>query len=161
MQKFRKIGAIKMKIGRVILLYSLLVTAAFIAVLFIFQYSAESGSPVPARQGLYTLDESELEQIYDKGGTVLTPFNVIVASEYNNNYLNQIFSNLIPIAVAFCIFLLLSSGILWEVLKQIQNKNTLRLVEKLNTIADDNSFITDNPALETAYENIKSKFSDH
>ncbi|HEY5590388.1 MAG TPA: HAMP domain-containing sensor histidine kinase [Paludibacter sp.] len=161
MWKFRKIGAINIKIGIAILLYSLFVTAAFIAVLYIFQYSAGSSSLAPASQGIYTLNEKDLEQIYIEGGTVLTPANVTAAAEYNNNYLNQIFSNLFPIAIAFCLFLLVSSGVLWAILKQIQNKNTLQLVGKLNTIADDSSFITDNPALETAYENIKAKFSDH
>jgi len=161
MQKFKKIGAINIKIGTVILLYSLFVTAAFITVLCVFQYSAASSSQESATQGIYTLNETEMAQIYSEGGTLLTPVDITVIADYNNNYLNQIFSNLIPIAVVFCAFLFLSSGVLWAILKQIQNKNTLQLVGKLNTIADDNSLITDNPALEAAYENIKAKFSDH
>jgi signal transduction histidine kinase len=161
MHRFKKIGAVNIKIGTVILLYSLFVTASFIAVLYIFQQSAGSSSLVPATEGIYTLDATQLENIYYTGSAVLTPSNITAASDYNSNYLNKVFSNLIPIAVAFCLFLLLSSGALWAILKQIQNKNTLQLVGKLNTIADDNSFVTDNPALEAAYENIKEKFTDH
>ncbi|MFA9381376.1 MAG: hypothetical protein ACERKO_09990, partial [Acetanaerobacterium sp.] len=161
MWKFRKIGAVNLKIGTAILLYSLFVTAAFIAVLYVFQYSAGSSSLAPASQGIYMLNEKDLKQIYIEGGAVLTPANVTAAAEYNNHYLNQIFSNLIPIAVAFSLFLLVSSGVLWAILKQIQNKNTMQIVGKLNTISDDSSFITDNPALGAAYENIKAKFTDH
>lgn len=161
MRRFKKIGAVNIKIGTVILLYSLFVTAAFIGVLYIFQQSAGNSSLAPANEGIYTLDETELQHIYYTGSAVLTPSNITAAADYNSNYLNKVFSNLIPIATGFCLFLLLSSGALWAILKQIQNKNTLQLVGKLNTIADDNSFVTDNPALEAAYENIKEKFTDH
>ena len=163
MRKYRKIGTVNIKIGTVILLYSLLVTAAFIAVLYIFQYSAGNSSQVTATGGIYTLSAKEMQQIYlgGTGGTVLTPSNVTLAAKYNSTYLNQIFSGLIPIAVAFCLFLLLSSGVLWVILRQIQDRNTLQLVKKLNTITDDVGFITGSPALETAYKNIQAKFTDH
>ncbi len=69
MQKFKKIGAINIKIGTVILLYSLFVTAAFITVLCVFQYSAASSSQESATQGIYTLNETEMAQIYSEGGT--------------------------------------------------------------------------------------------
>lgn len=161
MCRFKKIGTVNIKIGTTIFLYSLLVTAAFIAVLYVFQYSAGSNLKARTSEGIYLLNTQEMEQIYSEGGAFLTPAKVTAVAEYNNSYFDQIFSHLIPIAAVFCLFLLLSSGVLWAILKQIQNKNTLQLVGKLNTIADDNSFITDNPALEAAYENIKAKFSDN
>jgi signal transduction histidine kinase len=154
---------INVKIGAVILAYSFLITAAFVAVLCVFQYSAGSSLQASAysNTGIYTLNSAEMEQVYFGRGTVLKPAGVTIASEYNNNYLAQIFSNLIPISAAFCLLLILSSVILWMVLKRIQNKDTLQLVSQLNTITGGDSFITDNPALEKAYENIKVKFTDN
>ena len=154
---------INMKIGAAILIYSFLITAAFVAVICLFQYSAGSSLQTPANSitGIYTLDSAEMENVYLGGIIVLKPAGVTVASEYNNNYLTQIFSNLIPISTAFCVFIILSSVLLWQILKHIQNKNTLGLVGQLNTITDNDSFVPDNPALLKAYENIKAKFSDN
>ncbi|MFA7725138.1 MAG: HAMP domain-containing sensor histidine kinase [Candidatus Izemoplasmatales bacterium] len=162
MKKY-KIQKINLKIGTAIFLYSLLVTIAFIAVLFFLQYSAGSsvGSQSNSVKGIYFLDNNEMQYIYSGQYILVTPTEVTTVNEYNTNFLSQIFANIFPVSVIFCLLLFLLSVLLWIILKRMQNKNMLQIVHKLNAIADDSSLITDNPALESAYENIRAKFSDY
>ncbi|MFS0783810.1 sensor histidine kinase [Bacillus sp. 1P06AnD] len=151
------------KIGTVILLYSLLITLSFIIGVLYFQYSAPfstDNAQILPDTSMYILKGQELAEAY-RGDFSLDTERITDMSAFDQYYSDQFLRKLMPITVVFCLFLIVSSLLLWRVLKSIQEKQTIILSEKLNAITEDSSFLTGDPALVSAYENIKEKFNAH
>ena len=155
------------KIGIIILAFSLVITAAFVGLLAVFSQSASAGAltAVPASYGAntyaVTLSEPDTARLFFQGTYTLTPGNLVSIETYQQGYLRSLISRLIPYAVCFCLFLFVLSVGLWLVLRHIQQSGSLRMVNLLNNIEDLEHFSSDDPALEKAYKSLQQKFDDN
>lgn len=163
----RKIKELNIKVDGVILLFSFVVTAAFIVLLSLFSgvfshYNGQMPFSIP-NTTIYavSLNDENAKQLFADGSYMLSPEKVVPISDYNKIYFEYLIQRIIPYAILFFVFLFTMTVILWVLLKRIQEKNNLQIVKQLNNIADTNTFSSDNPALIRAYNNIKQKFEDN
>lgn len=165
----RKIKSGRVKTSIIILLFSLVITSAFVVMLLLFSgvfsgTSDQTAIPYYAEsQNLYTLALSDKDAalLFGEGNYTLSPENVVPISVYNQSYFEYLIRRILPYAALFCLFLIIMSVILWIVLRQLQEKYNMLVVKQLNNITDIESFSGDTPALIHAYESIKQKFDEH
>lgn len=162
----RKIKTANMKIGISILLFSMILTVAFGVMMFLFtglspQAAYETTYEAIPAEGYYTLNGENLSQLYKNGSYTLTPDNIMPIADYNQSYLEYITHKFFPYAICFCLFLFAMTLFLWFILKRIQTKSSLLIINQLNNIENIDAFSADNPALIQAYESIKQKFDDN
>lgn len=167
----RKINTFSMKIGSIILLFSLIITVAFAAMLSVFSggLTQPGVSPIGTvtataqNQNIYTLTLSieDAEQLFVRGTYSLNPESLVPIDTYNQNYMEYLMLQIIPYALCFCFLLFALSLGLWAVLKRVKAKNDMLVVNQLRNIEDIDSFSADDPALLQAYERIKQKFDDN
>lgn len=110
----------KLKIGVVIIGYTLLVTIAFLTGILMFQ-----------------------QQLQRKDALL------------NDAYHAHMVRSLIPLAIFFCLFLLVTSVAFWFILKRIQTQNTRRIAGKLWRIAEEETIWDTEGDLETAYDSLQ------
>lgn len=167
----RKMKTSAMKIGAIIFLFSLIITGAFAAMLSVFSggftelsVTAIGTVTVPAqRQNIYTLtlSEEDAQQLFVHGTYSLNPESLVPIDSYNQSYLEYLMTRIMPYALCFCAGLFALSLGLWAVLKRVQAKSDMLVVNQLRNIEDMDSFSADDPALLQAYESIKQKFEDN
>jgi signal transduction histidine kinase len=152
---------INIKIGLAILVFSLAVTSAFIAMMYYFQSSARVETDIfPA--GIYALSEADLQYILVDGYPVeLRLDGIIPVSEYNEGYFSQVFVGLLPVAGAFCLFVFVSSLALWLILRKIQRKDALLVTEQLSEISNNGSAVSSIPEIHAQYKKIENRFREH
>lgn len=153
------------KIGAVILLYSLVITAVFLGGILLFQnYSSDMQEDVmlPDSPSLYILDENDFRSVMQGDTPIIADSGKLTfINEFYEQFNQQMCSRLIPVIVGFCLFLILSSLMLWHILKQIQARDTLRIAKNLTSLTEEGWLQNDDPLLKTAYEKLQTKFSDH
>lgn len=162
----RKIKTANMKIGISILLFSVLLTVAFAVMMLLFtgpspQSAVDMAYEAIPVEGYYTLNDESLLQLYKNGSYTLTPDNIMPIDDYNQSYLEYIMYRFFPYAICFCLFMFTMTLILWFILKRIQAKSSLLIINQLKNIENIDAFSEDNPALIQAYESIKQKFDDN
>lgn len=167
----RKMNTFSMKIGAIILLFSMIITVAFSAMLSVFSngfrepgVTAIGTVVVPAQQqSIYTLTLSaeDAEQLFVQGTYSLNPESLVPIETYNNSYLEYLMTRIMPYAFCFCLLIFALSLGLWAVLKRVQAKNDMLVVNQLRNIEDIDAFSAEDPALLQAYESIKQKFDDN
>lgn len=154
----RRIKQTNIKTGVVIFVFSLLLTTAFTLTLAWVQSSTNK---VTISDGiLYPITEMDYSKIVKSGGTLKIDMNNVVGTkDYSNQYVNKLLSGLFPISLLFLVLLFFLSVGLWFVLKRMQNKDTLNIVQQLNSAVSD-SVTSDDPVLSLAYAHLKEKFDD-
>lgn len=160
-----------MKIGAIIFLFSMIITVAFATMLSVFSggftepsVTAIGTVTVPAqRQNIYalTLSEEDARQLFVQGTYSVNPESLVPIEAYNQSYLEYLMTQIMPYALCFCVLLFALSLGLWAVLKRVQAKNDMLVVNQLRNIEDIDAFSADDPALLQAYERIKRKFDDN
>jgi len=122
--------------------------------------SAEITDPTTATLAV-VLNGQELLKTYQSGSAAVSADRVINFSTIGNYYTAKILKNIPLITILFCFILIGSSFLLWTILRNIQNKDTMHIVEKLKTLTEGNCFVSVDPTITTAYDSIKAKFTDN
>lgn len=166
----RKIKTPNIKIGLLIFSFSFIITIAFVGMFVLLSGGfSQSGTvniwAMPVNTGknifTFTMGSEDAELFLSQGYYTLTPENVGSIETYNQNYLQYVIIQILPYAVGFCFLIFALSLGLWFVLKRVQAKNNLLVVEQLNNIQNIDAFASDNLDLIHAYESIKQKFDDN
>lgn len=165
-----KIKNSNVKIGLVILLFSVTITIAFVIMLSLFSgvFSSENSiakTMLPHKEGnsiyVITLKDEMAVEFFTNGIPMLPSEGLLPISIYNQNYFEYVMERITPYAVLFCIFLILMSVVLWFVLKRIQEKNNMRIAEQFSSMDDTDGFMAESSALFSAYNSIRQKFDKY
>ena len=146
------------KIGIIILAFSILITCAFTGAMFWFgtmtnQVQIDYG-------GIYRLSSAEYTEVVINGGFLqMNAKNLIGTQRYYSEMYNQLLKNLIPVSFVFLTILFLLSLCLWLLLKQIQAKRTFKIAKELNDSITE-TVLSNEPALAAAYANLKEQFDN-
>lgn len=155
---------INYRIGAVIVAYSVLLTAVFIAGVLLFQgYAVKTQKSIAIDSGnaAYVLDEKDLSQAYSTGTTSIQTGRITNISDINNYYAAKILRSIPVMTVIFCLILIVSSFSLWRILRHIQNSEAVQIAEKLKTLEEEQDIIKVNNAIALAYNSIKGKFAEN
>lgn len=157
---------VNVKITMALFLYALLITALF--VIGILSFSADSKQEELAmflEDGLIELETEDPKQTLEPApGEFLvdSSFDQYEAlSKYADFSYERMMQKISGMAAGFCGLLILSSFVLWLVLKQIQKKETIRIANQLNSIQELHEFANDDPVLAKAYTKIQSEYERH
>lgn len=152
----------KLKTGIVFLFYALLVTVAFLGSILLFQRQLqESDAFFPNGGGTYyILDQSEQDRLYRNGYSLIVPDKVADSKQLGQAYYNRMLWALVPLAIFFCLFLLVASVAFWFLLKRIQTKSTRQIAGELRTIADEDT-LWSSEDLEPAYASLRKRLDGH
>lgn len=146
------------KIGLIILAFSVLVTCAFTGAMLWFgtmanQVQIDNG-------GIYRLSSTEYAEVVINGGFLqMNAQNLIGTQRYYSEMYHQLLKNLIPVSFVFLTILFLLSLCLWLLLKQIQTKRTFKIAKELNDSITE-TVLSNEPALAAAYANLKEQFDN-
>lgn len=151
----------KLKIGVVIIGYTLLVTIAFLTGILMFQQQLQRKDALFMADGVYyALDRPVQYQIQENVFGMIGPGQIVDTARLNDAYHAHMVRSLIPLAIFFCLFLLVTSVAFWFILKRIQTQNTRRIAGKLWRIAEEETIWDTEGDLETAYDSLQKKL-DH
>lgn len=157
-----KVKSINWKIGATILLFSIIITATFVGLFFVFSRSDANGVATGLEPvGTYTLASADIQILAAEGYYTLTPKSISLIDDYNQSFLAYMLVKIIPYAIGFCLILFVMAILLWLTLNRIQTKNNLQIVKQIAKISSADSFECDNPELLQAYERIRQKFDDN
>lgn len=145
----------RIKIGTVILVYTVLLTLLFAGILGWIQYSAANPTVSDPYVGAYLLTPQEImkQKVDDP---IITPGKIVDTDALREQYITFFLKNLSVPVIGFGLFLLISSFLLWIILKRIQQKDTLQIARSLHHVTED--YIVADPVLEEAYINIHEHF---
>lgn len=153
-----RLKEINIKIGAVILAFSLILTATFVGMLLWFKTDTSQDSG--GGDGLYIVEPVDYKQIVENNGTLQVDAEKFVKEkEYQSKILDGALSSLISISVLFLMVMFFLSLCLWHLLKKLQDKEVVKIADALNFVMTDNVF-SSNPTLSLAYEHLKEKFDD-
>lgn len=152
----------RVKVGTVIFMFSLVITMAFIAGVYLFQSpkTNDSSGAVAKDTGVYLLDREAMDKAY-LGQTNIVPDNIMYFQSLEHYYNKQMMKRIIPLAAAYSLILITSSIFLWLYLKRLQEEDMLRITSKFQMINEDDTVLTGYPVLLSAYDSIKAKFTEH
>lgn len=156
-----RINKTSIQMGAFILLFSIFITALFSGMILLFEHSVEKNTDLSGVIIYSKIDEDMEFAGYDEKPIPPESTNRIRTADFQSEYNKQIFSSLVPFAVAFCLLLFLSSFALWLALRHIYEKRVKQLAHNLNEIGDYDTFAHEVPALNKAYKNIKDRLEAH
>lgn len=144
------------------MIYSLLLTSVFVGGLYLFRATSVSNAYVDYgdNTGVYILSEQEWVDSFTIGDTVIQGNRVTRLGEVENYYTAKSFEYLPVIIVFLCLFLVISSFVLWRILRHIHEKEAARLTEKLQGV-EDGSLSSFDPVMKESIERIRQKLLDY
>lgn len=153
-----------LKTEAVIIVYSCVLTAAFIGALYLFRLAstADAQTYYNNDQGIYILSSQEWVGGLVDGSIFIQPDKITSFETIANYYANKNLEYFSLVMIAFLIFFLCSSFMLWRILRHIQQRETLQLVEDLKI--DDNGNIKTpllDPIISASVEKIHQKLLNH
>ena len=152
---------INVKITSVLLIYALLITGIFVwGILSFTNFSSNDQVNIYLESNNMEVDESVLSSDNSKE-IALKEQRLEDLQNYANYYHQQLMHQIMITASFFGVFLIGSSFILWLVLKRIQKKENIKIAKQLNSIQEMKDFVSDDPILAKAFENIRSEFERH
>ncbi len=153
---------VKIKIAGVLTVYALLITTVFVAgILSISSYSGKDNVNIYLQSDLMEVDKSANMRPNKDGDNLISDERIEDLEKYADYYHNQFMNRIIILAVIFCAFLIVSSVILWIILKKIQKEENARIAQQLHSIQDMHDFVSDDPILAQAFMSIKDEFDRH
>lgn len=153
----------RLKTGALFLLYSLLVTTAFLLGLFFFQRAfLEPDMEEPAANEIYyVLDERGQVQTQKNGYSLVGPGQMLDFDKLSRPYYDRMAELMVPLAAFFCLFLLVVSLLFWLVLKRVQEKSDRQIAGRLRVLADPDSPGESDEDLEPVYTSIQERLEAH
>lgn len=124
-----------MKIGIVISAFSLLITAAIVGGFYMFQQSlrsVEAGSFLGS--SVYVMSDKEEVAALETAQIRVNTEAIVSTSELDDFYIQSFSKNLPFIIVIVCSILIAATLILWVILKRIQMKQTISIIEELKRL---------------------------
>lgn len=145
------------KIGIIIFVFSILITAVFAGIMLWF--GAQAGQiQNNLSSGIYLMTPVEYEEAVRNNGTLQMKAESIIGSKhYQATLYEHLLRMLFPTSIIFLAILFVLSVLLWWVLKRVQNARTVHIAEQIFNSVEEPIF-TKEPVLEEAYDAIKEKF---
>ena len=148
----------RIKIGTIILLYTIILTLVFAGMLLWTRYNAVNPQGTDPYAGAYLLTPQEIMQA-DTKGVLIEPDKVVDTGTLREQYVGSFLSGLTLPVIGLGLFLLLSSFLLWILLKSIEQKSTLRLARSLRHVTEPDAYLPDDaPVLKEAYAGLRERF---
>lgn len=149
------------KIGAVILLYSIIMTALFSVAFFWFQ-TYFNQMPLTGTEGaFYFLDTVDAVNIARTNELQVQADRVVTLEAIDTLYATE-FTNRLPYMLGILsVIVLISALVLWTLIKGIQGKEMRHIVKKLESIDRDGTSVKVDPALSEVYDDIKQKFNEN
>lgn len=131
----------KLKISLVFVLYAVLVTAAFLGGILVFERELrqKDASFSSGGDAYYVLDQAAQNQLQGNGYGILGPGQVVDSAQLQDAYRAQTMQALVPAAIFFCLFMLVASVAFLFIMKRLQSKNTRQIAGELRAIADEDT----------------------
>lgn len=124
-----------MKIGIVISAFSLLITAAIVGGFYMFQKSlssVEAGSVLGS--SVYVMSNQEEISALETAQIEVNADSIVSTSELDDFYIHSFSRNLPMIIGVVCGILIIATVFLWLILKRIQLKQTISIIEELKRL---------------------------
>ncbi|MGC6768106.1 sensor histidine kinase [Enterococcus sp. LJL128] len=155
-----------MKIGIVIGIFSLVITGAIVGGFYMWRESLNSVDTGTALgSSVYVMSNQEQVSALENEVIDVNAASIISTAELNDFYIQSFSQNLPIIVGVICGILILSTMILWMILKRIQTKQTISIIEELRMIDGDSQLKNlDNgiqKALDTLRENYAASLEDY
>ncbi|MFQ8599457.1 MAG: ATP-binding protein [Oscillospiraceae bacterium] len=112
-------------------------------------------------EAYYTLDQAAQDQLQLNGYGIISPNRVIRPEQLSDAYQAQTIRALVPLAIFFCLFLLVNSAAFWFILKRIQEKSARQIAGELHTLAQEDAPPPISEDLEPAYASIRNRLNVH
>lgn len=110
---------------------------------------------------VYLLTQNDYQNIMENNGAmVFRSEQAVRENTYRQQTLQMVHSKLFPFSLAFLTVIFAASILLWFLLRSIQRRDILRIVNELNMVAD-TDILTDNPKLSAAYAKIRLTMEKH
>lgn len=159
---------INLKVGGVIVLFSVVLSVIFIIVFLWFRWTTSNTIQTTNSyiEGVIVSPNIESKPVGFKPDVPnITPdfqvHNIISPDIFSDFYSEQIFRQLTFTMATLCTIIFLSSFVLWRILLSMQRKSDMQLVRKLQTITDEAGYASIDPAFSAVYQKLKQKFFDH
>lgn len=124
-----------MKIGIVISVFSLMISAVIVGGFHMFQQSlrtVDAGSVLGS--SVYVMSNQEEINALETAQIEVNTNSIVSTSELNDFYIHSFSQNIPLIIGVICGILLISTLVLWLILKRIQMKQTISIIEELKRL---------------------------
>jgi len=155
---------INIKIGGVIILFAIVLSAITVIVFLWFGRTASNTIEIADSSigGIIVLSSQEVFDIQvNQTAQNLQAEHIIVPSDFSSYYFEQILSQLPFIMIVLCMVIIVFSFLLWRVLLYLQRKSSIQLVQELNTIPDKRDYLGIEPVFSAVYQKLKQRFDSH
>ncbi|WP_164998080.1 ATP-binding protein [Neobittarella massiliensis] len=151
------------KTGLVFFIYTLLVSAAFLGSVFLFQRQLQQADPFAEAgdRSYYALEQVTQDQIQQDGFGLISPNQITEPERLSKAYYAQLLWSLVPLTIFFCLFLLVTSVLFWSILKRVQEKSTQEIAGHLHTIIDGDVPWNTEVDLAPAYASLSRQMETH
>ena len=152
------------KTGTAVVMYAVILSAFSIMGLFWLRNMTMVGKTAAYSDGsgVYVLTRQEWLQSLNGESVQIDPARVISKSVFDSYYIGKSLAWVPIVAIALCLFFLSSSLILWLVLQRIQKRESLRLLQPLQTMNFSKKMILDfDPAIQSLLRKISQQFQNH
>lgn len=148
---------IKIKITICICVFCLIISLFFSAVLIAYQNSSTDSLP-HSSTGIYVLTADDLFSYATNGSIRVNDQNIASTSDYNAFVFSQIFQGILPLALAFFIFLFLSAFLLILAVNTLQEKENQQILSALTQLRNGEEVSTAPPMLHQIYRELEERF---
>lgn len=142
--------------GAVILVYALLISAAFTGCILLFSRFAVNTS-VDGATRLIVLPEDALSVVGSMGEVQFNISKTISMETYNRVFFQMVLIRLLPYAAGFFVFLLFLTALLWKILRHFQKQDARQTAEALFSLHEGAPTRADTPILKAAYTQLEQK----
>lgn len=145
----------KLKISSVIIVYSIIIGAAFLFLTMRLQTTMNTlnleidmDNTVSYSHSQEPPIDSSVQRIYDRKAF----------KEYS---LQKLYTILVPTTIVFFIFIIISSILLWKILNQIRKKENQKIIHEIRSIQWNHSLPEGAEDLQEAYDYIRQEYEEH
>ncbi|WP_195986028.1 HAMP domain-containing sensor histidine kinase [Clostridium sp. D33t1_170424_F3] len=153
---------VNLKIGLIVLCYAILVSAVFLAAVLWLRYSYQEMPATPiSSKNVYLLTQQESIYAYKQSLSSLDFGKIAPVSYIYEQFSPVLQSRLLPISIGFSVFVVLSSFLLWVVLKRFHTHTVRQIAQRLGQVADIGDSIGDQPEFSESLRTIREKTAAH
>lgn len=148
----------RIKIGGIIVLFSVLVTALFVVSMLWFGKTVQNMEPT--QKSVYlTTAEDYLNLFNDPRFVSANPENVMTIADYNSQFQREVLKKLLPISGSFLLLFVSLCFWLWKAITHMQNKKMLQDADLL-ALGKEEDLSVSNPAVLSVYHTLHQRFEN-
>lgn len=153
----------RLKIGGIIVLFSIIITSVFLIVLLIFQtkFSENLKLKTVDYYGVSMIDKVQAKKIMEAGEVKLTKNNLSSIHEFNSIFSDSSGVSLLFVAVVFCLFLSSSAFLLWKILCKVREQENIVILQSMDKLIESRNDISKSNSFSKAYERIELNFQNN